>query len=279
MYKRQALQWAVDNGYLASVPKIPKVQRAKKAKVQPMKGRPLLLEEFEKLILAVPKIILTPNPGRAKDKEREPDQYRIPSWEFLIRGLWLSGLRLGEAMDLHWTDQERFRIDLETNRYPMFRINAENEKGATDRWLPMTPDAAQFFQSVPKSERNGFVFNPLPQNEGKQRLSQQTVGRTIGDIGEAAGVILDKKAGKAQYPSAHDLRRSFGDRWAARLMPARLQELMRHESIDTTLRFYVAQNADRTAQDLWERFGDNASVGSVLGATTESSKSEVQQTP
>ena len=34
--------------------------------------------------------------------------------------------------------------------------------------------------------------------------------------------------------SAHDLRRAFGERWAARLMPAQLMELMRHETIETT---------------------------------------------
>ncbi len=35
-------------------------------------------------------------------------------------------------------------------------------------------------------------------------------------------------------------------------MPQILMELMRHESIDTTLRFYVDQNAQRTASILWE---------------------------
>ncbi len=48
------------------------------------------------------------------------------------------------------------------------------------------------------------------------------------------------------------LRRSFGARWSERVMPQILMELMRHESIDTTLRFYVDQNAQRTASILWE---------------------------
>ena len=51
--------------------------------------------------------------------------------------------------------------------------------------------------------------------------------------------------------SAHDLRRAFGERWAAKLMPAQLMELMRHESIDTTLSYYVGRNAERTAAMLW----------------------------
>jgi hypothetical protein len=57
-----------------------------------------------------------------------------------------------------------------------------------------------------------------------------------------------------KYASAHDLRRAFGERWAARLMPAQLKELMRHESIETTLRFYVGTDAQRTADAAWAAF-------------------------
>jgi integrase len=54
-----------------------------------------------------------------------------------------------------------------------------------------------------------------------------------------------------KFASAHDLRRSFGERWALRVMPQVLMELMRHESIDTTMQFYVGRNAERTADALW----------------------------
>ena len=54
--------------------------------------------------------------------------------------------------------------------------------------------------------------------------------------------------------AAHDFRRAFGVRWAARLMPAQLMELMRHESIETTLRFYVGTDAQRTAEAAWAAF-------------------------
>ena len=42
--------------------------------------------------------------------------------------------------------------------------------------------------------------------------------------------------------------RAVVERAAARLMPAQLMELMRHESIETTLRFYVGTDAQRTAE-------------------------------
>ncbi len=66
-------------------------------------------------------------------------------------------------------------------------------------------------------------------------------------IGAKAKVRVDSK----KTASAHDMRRAFGERWASRLMPAQLMELMRHESIDTTLSYYVGRNAERTAAILW----------------------------
>jgi integrase len=35
-------------------------------------------------------------------------------------------------------------------------------------------------------------------------------------------------------------------------MPAVLKELMRHSSIDTTMKYYVGQNAEATADELWQ---------------------------
>ncbi len=65
-------------------------------------------------------------------------------------------------------------------------------------------------------------------------------------------VIVDQA--KDKPATAHDLRRSFGQRWAALVMPQVLMELMRHESIDTTLKYYVGRNAQRTAKVLREAY-------------------------
>lgn len=76
--------------------------------------------------------------------------------------------------------------------------------------------------------------------------------------------VLDRKNGKEtgetrlvereviKYASAHDLRRSFGSRWARKVMPAVLQRLMRHESIETTMKYYVDLDADELAEELWQ---------------------------
>jgi hypothetical protein len=51
-------------------------------------------------------------------------------------------------------------------------------------------------------------------------------------------------------------------------MPPVLQELMRHESIQTTMKFYVGQDAQTTVAELHRAIGQsrqNESVGNFLG--------------
>jgi integrase len=48
-------------------------------------------------------------------------------------------------------------------------------------------------------------------------------------------VIVNMADGK--FASTHDLRRSFGTRWSSKVMPAVLMQLMRHDSIETTMKF------------------------------------------
>ena len=75
----------------------------------------------------------------------------------------------------------------------------------------------------------------------------------------------------AKWASAHDLRRSFGERWAGRLLPQQLMELMRHESLTTTLTFYVGKNADRTADAVYEAFhAAEKPKGNTLGNSGDS---------
>lgn len=56
-----------------------------------------------------------------------------------------------------------------------------------------------------------------------------------------------------EFASAHDLRRSFGFRWSRRVMPTILRELMRHESIDTTMRFMSARMPNKPPTSFGER--------------------------
>jgi len=284
---RAALAWAVDVSLLPSIPKMPKTPRAKHTRI--MKGRPITGEEFDRMIAKVETGLLSPNepdrPNPCKThrsaKAREERQKRrgeavakaVASWEYLLRGLWWSGLRLAEAIELHWTDESRPRVDM-NYRHPMLRIRAEQEKGNKDRLLPIAPEFATFLEAIPADRRTGFVFNPKPIRADKQgeRLGEQQVGRVIGQIGKAAGVKVSDGE-KAKFATAHDMRRSFGTRWAARVMPQILMELMRHESIDTTLRYYVGRNAQATAAILWE------AAEKAVGTHSGPQEQQTQETP
>jgi integrase len=86
----------------------------------------------------------------------------------------------------------------------------------------------------------------------KPRLCPEHVSKVICRIGKAANIVVDPKKGK--HASAHDLRRSFGQRWAGRILPKDLRILMRHASITTTMTYYVAADAEETAAVLWNAY-------------------------
>ena len=229
---KAALNWAKLQKLIAHLPAFPKVKRAKMSKGgKVMRGRPITMEEFERMLEAVPKVV---------------GQTTASRWTFYLRGLWTSGLRLAESLELYWDRDDKLHPVL-SGRYPMLRIPADLEKGHKDRLLPMAPEFARLLEDVPESERSGPVFL-LERNDGKPgRPAPDRVSKTVGSIGAQAKVRVDAN----KTASAHDLRRAFGERWAARLMPAQLMELMRHESIETTLSYYVGRNAERTAAILW----------------------------
>ena len=173
--------------------------------------------------------------------------------EVLSEGLWTSGLRLEESLDLWWNQDGKICPLFPENGQPLFQIPGELEKGHTDRLLPMAPEFAMLLDTVPATDRIGPVFSL----NGKQgRLGSNQVSKNISKIGKAAGVRVSVHpvTGREKYASAHDLRRAFGERWSIKVMPAVLKELMRHESIDTTMRFYVGTNAQRTNDAIWAAY-------------------------
>ena len=162
--------------------------------------------------------------------EEEHRPAAIASWWFYLQGLWHSGLRREESLDLHWTDRTRLCVeDLDCDR-PMIWIPGGKEKGNRDRVLPMAPEFAEFLREVPQGRRHGYVFNPLSRRvDYCERLTAKQIGSVVSEIGEAATVKVSESGGKVKFASCHDLRRSFGERWASRVMPPVLQELMRHQ--------------------------------------------------
>ena len=241
-------RWAKRQGYLQTVPSVEMPKQSKG-----MRGRPITLEEFERMIVSVPKAV----------GELAADSYR-----FYLQGLWASGLRLEESLTLRWDEAPGAIVVELGGRRPMLRIPAEAEKGGTHRLLPITPEFAELLATIPEDERRGRVFKLLTKVGEPAKPTRHVVGPRVADIGRAAGVVTDQREKKGElvkeFASAHDLRRAFGFRWSRRVMPTILRELMRHESIETTMKYYVGVNAEATADELWKAVESN--LGTKLGA-------------
>lgn len=243
---RKTLRWAAKLSLIAKAPDLefPRL-------VDGMKGRPITAEEFDRFVMAIPKVV--------KISEF------VASWEHLSRGLWLSSLRLEEAMAFHWTSDQQLCPDF-GHRRPMIRIQAASEKGRKFRLLPITPEFAAFLQQTPPDDRRGFVFNPITvprgRRSGTHRPTAGHVGKVLCKIGEKAGI----KVGTNKFASAHDFRRAFGFAWSKRVMPKVLQELMRHESIQTTMQFYVGNLAEDAADEVWKA-AQAYDIGNTSGNT------------
>lgn len=247
---KAALSWARRVGLLTVVPEFEMPKRARKT--SKMKGRAISTEEFERMLEVVDKIC----------------PHDATNWKRYLTGLWLSGLRLSESLTLSWDEDSDITVDL-TGKHPRFRIWAEGQKRHRDELLPMTPDFAQWLLRTPETGRSGRVYTLW--NSHKAPLTANTVGRVVSDIGEAAGVVVDKAKGK--FATAHDLRRSFATRWSREVKPATLRSLMRHADIKTTMSYYVDQNADEVASELWEsHLGKNSALFPLTDERTQNAK-------
>lgn len=241
-------RWAHRQGLLLKLPTFDMPKKASGA--SRMKGRPITTEEFERMLTATIKVV-----GEA-DAE---------SWKLLLRGLWASGLRLGEALSLRWDSKPGCVQAILAGQKSVLAFDADSQKSGKVQLVPLAPEAVQLLE--PWKRETGYVF-AVPRDFTK-------VCKTISAIGKAANVVVDAERGKTA--SAHDLRRAFGHRWSRRVMPPVLKELMRHASITTTMEFYVGQNAESTAAELWSVLGNtlgNTPAPSTTAETIETLKNK-----
>ena len=131
---KAALTWAVEQKMLPVRPTMPKIQRAKKSNGRPMKGRPITAEEFDRMLGAV---------------SAEVGDEAAAQWQHYLQGLWASGLRLGESLDLWWDREDRLFPVFPRGGRPMLRVPGELEKGHADRLLPIAPEFALMLVQVP----------------------------------------------------------------------------------------------------------------------------------
>lgn len=200
-----ALHWAVEVGLLAKAPQRPRIRVQKT-----MRSRPATGEELDRMLAVVPAVCPQDAAG----------------WQRYLRGLHLSGLRLAESLRLSWDQDEFFAVEYDGEWH--YRIYSEGQKSRRDQQLPITPDFAELLETTPAADRRGQVFR-LHGSSGREIHGVNTVARVLTAIATRANCSC----------TAHDFRRAFGTRWALRVLPTVLQKLMRHRSIQTTMRYYV----------------------------------------
>ena len=223
---RASLRWAASLGMIPVAPTI-KVPGLSKRTL--CRGRPLTEHEFNSMLAVVESVV--------------GEKYAL-EWKRLLKGLWLGGFRLGEALRLSWSSSPA-RVDLDSGRFPRIIWHAEGHKSRRDEVTPLTPDFASFLTRTPSSKRDGPVFTPeLP----TRNVSTTQASRTIAEIGRAAEIEVGEDG---RHATAHDLRRSFGTRWAMKVRPMTLKAMMRHRSIETTLKYYVDLSCDDVGAELW----------------------------
>ncbi len=229
---RGAMNWAASMAFVSVAPKV----RAPKGET--MKGRPIVLEEHERMLAAVPKIVSAGDVAR---------------WQRFLDGLWWSGLRLSEALRLSWDASEPIAVIMQVGYHPALRFKLGSQKAKRAELVPCAPEFAELLEATPEAERHGPVFTI------GSTLDQ--AGRKVSAIGKKANIVVDEATGKPA--TAHDYRRAFGTRWSKRVMPAVLRRLMRHKDISTTLKYYVDQDAEDIAADLWKAYRQGNNSGNT----------------
>lgn len=204
-----------------------------------IRSRPITLEEFERMIDSVQHV-------RKNDTK---------IWKFYLKGLYWSGLRREESLKLGWDWSFDFSVDV-SGDCPHFRVRGEGHKSGHDQLLPMAPEFAELLRAVPERQQRGRVFK-LPKGTG-DFPNADSVGRWISRIGRMANVVVTHEG---DFATVRTMRKTFATRWASKLMPAELQKLMRHESIETTLKYY----SNVQVGDLWDKMNN----GRVETETTE----------
>ncbi len=234
---RAALNWAeeiaqmIDRAPHVSLPTIPSRDL--------MRGRPITWREMGKLLRAC----------------RAIHGAEAGQWRRFLKLLWYSGLRIGEACQLSW-DRRPYKVRIDGKPYPHIEFYAEvstssqpGHKAGVDMTVPLTPEFAAWLERTPTADRRGLVAPVL--NGADNQMNAEKLSLRVSEIGVKSGVVIDEEEGEAQHPTAHDIRRSFGTRWAQKVRPITLQRMMRHKDIKTTLKYYVSLNAADAGAELW----------------------------
>ena len=245
-----AVNWAHLQGWL---PNPPRIRKLKVPKMKVMKGRPITEKEFKQML---------------KITSGEVGEEASASWCHLLRGLWESPLRLDEIMHVSWDIPGTIRPVWKDGQLPVLEIPAAMQKNDTEESIPLLPWFETVLLETPSEQRTGWVFDPLSlqlrlvRKVQHERPAAEWVGRVVSRIGEAAGIVVeqaDEHTGRPiKYATAHDLRRSCGERLRdAGVPPLVICRVMRHSSWETTRKHYAPGDIQRDAEVLRDVLGED----------------------
>ena len=149
--------------------------------------------------------------------------------------------------------------------------------------LPIAPEFGGVLTCNARSRTDWTSVSIAPAPEAIRRRDTTTsrLKNNLHESAAKAGVKVNADTGKTA--SAHDLRRSFGQCWAARVMPQILMQLMRHEDISTTMKFYVGREAEATADVLYAAVANldrqDQKRGNIRGNSGRKPKATIAKNP
>ncbi|QDU09796.1 site-specific integrase [Gimesia aquarii] len=244
-----ALNWAYLQDWLSNKPKLPRI---KTSRIKSMRGRPITESEFQEMLNVVEKVV---------------GAEAATSWDYVIRGLWESAFRIEELMHISWDQPGTIRPIWQQGQHPILEIPAAMQKNVTHETIPMLSGFESVLLETPESQRKDWVFNPkslqlrLGRKIAHRRPDADWVAKVIGRIGKEAQIIVeeaDKKTGRdVKFASAHDLRRSCGERLRnAGVPPLVICRVMRHSSWETTRKHYAPGNVQKDTEVLKRIIGE-----------------------
>lgn len=207
------LNWGKRAGYISTIAHIEMPPRPRGFSG---KGRPISGEQFARLKEAV---ALDVGPDYAK------------SWQTALDGLWRSGLRVGELLALTWR-----RVSVAASGAVVIHWSHADQKSKRGETTPTTPDFAELVKGLKRRGADDRVF-PVLHRHGEIHLTtfSDVISRAAKSIGEPI--------------TAHDLRRSFADRWARVVTPLVLSRLMRC-SPDVIRKYYAELDSESISTSL-----------------------------
>jgi integrase len=177
----------------------------------------------QKFLPVMPKVVMPKVPKKSIIRTVTMEEFErllqfAPNdlWRAVLWTAWYTGMRRTELLTLTWNNGGAPWVDFGQNR---IWIPAEHNKADADQWIPLHPDLVKIL--APFRQARGHLFALAANPEGVSILFRK----------------ITKKAGIRV--TLHDLRRTFGSRYAPHVSAPVLQRLMRHADIKTTLAFYT----------------------------------------